>query len=263
MYYTKKGSSMLQAHRGVNAEFPENTMIAYEAAVKQGYDLIELDPNVTADGEVILFHDLYLNRTARNADGTKLLNRTYVDSLTLSQIKELDAGSYFSSEFKGEKIPTFAEVLELAVRNKIPIKVDNKIQSFREEALNRIFGLVKEYEAEDLVQFTFSDLNFMDYFIKQIPKAHIHYDGYVDRWLLDQVQSILISNPLTVWLRYDNKTSKWSKMPPANAERAELAKKYGNVGIWILEEKEEADIAVDVLGADLIETTGSIKPNSR
>jgi len=52
-------------------------------------------------------------------------------------------------------------------------------------------------------------------------------------------------------------------MPPANAERAELAKKYGNVGIWILEEKEEADIAVDVLGADLIETTGSIKPNSR
>ena len=45
----------LQAHRGVSYEYPENTMIAYQAAIDQGYGIIELDPKYTADGKIVNF----------------------------------------------------------------------------------------------------------------------------------------------------------------------------------------------------------------
>ena len=62
----------LQAHRGVAAEYPENTMAAFNASVEQGYHLIELDPKYTSDGQFVFLHDKTLNRTARNTDGSGL-----------------------------------------------------------------------------------------------------------------------------------------------------------------------------------------------
>ena len=61
--------TLLQAHRGVSSEYPENTMAAFRASVEQGYDLIELDPKHTADGKFVILHDKTLARTARDADG--------------------------------------------------------------------------------------------------------------------------------------------------------------------------------------------------
>ncbi len=57
---------MLQAHRGVSSDRPENTMVAYREAVIQGYDLIELDAKMTKDNLPVLLHDNHLNRTARD-----------------------------------------------------------------------------------------------------------------------------------------------------------------------------------------------------
>ena len=59
----------LQAHRGVSYEYPENTIIAYQAAVDQGYGIIELDPKYTLDGKFVMLYDKSLKRTARDENG--------------------------------------------------------------------------------------------------------------------------------------------------------------------------------------------------
>ena len=75
---------ILEAHRGVSTEYPENTLCALRAAARQGYGMVEVDPRFTADGHCVLLHDPTLNRTARNADGTPLSQPTPLDSLSLA-----------------------------------------------------------------------------------------------------------------------------------------------------------------------------------
>ena len=61
---------LFEAHRGVGTENPENTLRSLKAACVQGYDAIEVDPDVTSDGVPVLMHDNTINRTARNKDGS-------------------------------------------------------------------------------------------------------------------------------------------------------------------------------------------------
>lgn len=92
------------AHRGASAHSPENTLAAFDLAIQQGADAIELDVKLSADKQLVVIHDPTVDRTT---DGTG-----QVRNLSLAEIKELDAGSHFSSHFRGEKIPTLKEVLE-------------------------------------------------------------------------------------------------------------------------------------------------------
>lgn len=92
------------AHRGVPSLAPENTMAGYELSYELGADLIETDIQATKDGHIVVMHDTTVDRTT---DGTGR-----VSDLTLEEIKELDAGSYFGSEFEGEEVPTLIEFLE-------------------------------------------------------------------------------------------------------------------------------------------------------
>lgn len=91
-------SPLIIAHRGTSAYEPENTLRAFELAIEQGAQMIELDLHLTADGQVVVIHDPTLDHT------TNLRGR--VDQLTLEQIKRADAG-------KGERVPTLDEVLDL------------------------------------------------------------------------------------------------------------------------------------------------------
>ncbi len=99
------GSSvLLAAHRGDKKNYPENTMPAFEAALRAGVDMIETDIRITSDGELILIHDRNALRTT-GFDG-------FVIEMTLAQIKALDAGSFLSEEFIHTRIPTVREFLE-------------------------------------------------------------------------------------------------------------------------------------------------------
>lgn len=93
------------AHRGASGVFPENTRLAVEKAIQAGADMIELDCQLTSDGHVVIFHDEYLDRIAGVA-GT-------VKKLTLAQLKNLDLGGWRNSAFKGERILTVEEVVEI------------------------------------------------------------------------------------------------------------------------------------------------------
>lgn len=89
------------AHRGASAVAPENTMAAFEKAVELGADAIELDLHVSHDGELVIIHDDTLDRTT---DG-----QGPVHTRSLHELKQLDAGRWFSERFAGQRIPTLAE----------------------------------------------------------------------------------------------------------------------------------------------------------
>jgi glycerophosphoryl diester phosphodiesterase len=94
------------AHRGASAYAPENTLAAFRLAVDQRADWLELDVQQTSDGKLVVFHDLRVERTT-NGGGA-------IRDLTLEQVRQLDAGSWFDSKFANERVPTFEEVVALA-----------------------------------------------------------------------------------------------------------------------------------------------------
>lgn len=94
------------AHRGASAEAPENTLAAFRAAEAAGADGIELDIQLSRDGVPVVIHDDTVQRTT---DG-----RGDVGGLRLRQLRQLDAGSWFSPAFSGEPVPTLEEVLAWA-----------------------------------------------------------------------------------------------------------------------------------------------------
>ena len=90
-----------QAHRGVQCEAPENTMPAVVAAITQGYDVIEVDVDVTKDGKFVLLHDHFLNRTGRNQDGSEITEKIAISDITYEEALQYDFGVFFSEAFQG------------------------------------------------------------------------------------------------------------------------------------------------------------------
>lgn len=99
------------AHRGASARAPENTLAAVRLAADLGADMVEVDLQRTRDGALVLLHDAGLGRTTDAA--TRLRGRSpwSVGSLTLEEVRRLDAGSWKAPEFAGEPVPTLAETL--------------------------------------------------------------------------------------------------------------------------------------------------------
>ncbi len=106
------------AHRGASADYPENTMSAFEGAAELEADWIELDVQQTRDGEIIVLHDTNLKRT------TGVNKSTW--ELTLDEILQLDAGSFFDESFAGERIPLLSQVIEFAKDREIRLNIELK-----------------------------------------------------------------------------------------------------------------------------------------
>jgi glycerophosphoryl diester phosphodiesterase len=100
------------AHRGYKMAAPENTIPAFEAAILAHADLVELDYYHSSDGVPFVIHDSNFSRTT---NATKALGSEIVGStrLSLAELKELDAGSWFSPLYAGTKLPTLAESLDV------------------------------------------------------------------------------------------------------------------------------------------------------
>jgi len=253
--------ALLQAHRGVSSEAPENTLAAFRMSVEQGYDLIEMDPKYTADGKFVILHDGSLKRTGRDKNGEA--QDLKIREITLAQAQEFEYGSWFSEEFKGEHIPELWEVLDFAEANPtIPIKIDNCWEKFpdelREAFLNEIAARGDKAAS---IGFTCRTLECLEQAAKKFPKAVLHYDGAaLDAETLDRVKAIAEGHRLIVWVCYDNDLTQWFKGPKANAELCDFVRQYGEVGVWILSKKEELARAILECRADIIETTGHLKP---
>jgi len=121
-------------HRGCSGTFPENTLLGIQEAVRLGVEGLEIDVNMTKDGEVVVIHDEILNRTT---DGNG-----YVKDHTLSEIKQYSAGVNFS-HFKNydmgvwdkERVPTLQEVLELLSSYDVELNIELKTYMIPYEGL--------------------------------------------------------------------------------------------------------------------------------
>jgi glycerophosphoryl diester phosphodiesterase len=116
--------SPVTGHRGAKGHAPENTMAGLRKAVALGARWIEFDVKLTADNELVLFHDDTLKRTT---DGKGRVARA-----TLAEIRKLDAGRWFSPDFTGEPVPTLAEAMDYLTANGIGANVEVKACPGRE-----------------------------------------------------------------------------------------------------------------------------------
>jgi glycerophosphoryl diester phosphodiesterase len=106
------------AHRGASGHAPENTLAAFKRAIALGATFIETDLQLSRDARFVAIHDETVNRTT-NGQGR-------VHDLTLVDLRRLDAGSWFGSEFTGERIPTLEEILEFSKKHDVVFYLELK-----------------------------------------------------------------------------------------------------------------------------------------
>jgi glycerophosphoryl diester phosphodiesterase len=162
--WTGKFPVLVIGHRGFSAAAPENTLASFKKAMEVGVDMIELDVHLSKDGQVVVIHDDTLNRTT-NGKGK-------VVSYTLDELKQLDAGSWFGSQFSGERIPTLKEVLELT-RGQVLLYV--------------------ELKGGDLGQYTLEDL--ADRSLQEVEKAGMLRQVLFASFDLSAIERIREKNP--------------------------------------------------------------------
>ncbi|WP_435744542.1 glycerophosphodiester phosphodiesterase [Nocardioides sp. SYSU DS0663] len=114
------------AHRGAMGYAPENTLAAFRLGIEQGSDLIEADVQRTQDGVLVLVHDTTLRRTTDVEEVFPDRAPWRVKDFTYAEIRQLDAGSWFSEEFAGEPVPTLAEMVQLVRPSRAGILMELK-----------------------------------------------------------------------------------------------------------------------------------------
>ena len=101
------------AHRGASGMAPENTAAAFELAIAEGADCIETDVQLSADGELVIIHDVTLTRTTDARQAFPDRAPWHVHDFTLTELKTLDAGAWYDDDFAGQRILTLDELLDL------------------------------------------------------------------------------------------------------------------------------------------------------
>ena len=132
-------SPIIFAHRGASTHAPENTIAAFELALQQGADAIELDVKLSADGIPVVIHDATVDRTT-DGSGT-------VADLSLPAIKELDAGN-------GQHIPTLAEVFE-SVGGKLLINVElTNYKTKNDQLVDKVVEVINKHNLAESIIFS-------------------------------------------------------------------------------------------------------------
>lgn len=140
----------VHGHRGAAGLAPENTLAAFRTAMALGVDALEMDLHVTRDGEVVVIHDETLDRTT---DG-----RGSIADLGLEEIKRWDAGGKFAPAFRGERVPTLREVIELVrasgdgrIRLDLELKYHPDRPGVPEDFEERVLAIVRRAGVRDRV----------------------------------------------------------------------------------------------------------------
>jgi glycerophosphoryl diester phosphodiesterase len=134
---------MVIAHRGASSYAPENTLAAFDLALRMGVRHIELDVALTSDSHTVVIHDDKVDRTSNGCG--------LVTSHTLAALRELDAGSWFGAQFKGERVPAYDEVL---ARYKGRVHIHTEIKGKSPSLSQRTADLIRKHGMERHVTVT-------------------------------------------------------------------------------------------------------------
>ena len=174
------GKIIMAAHRGNKTSLPENTMPAFRRAIEVGSDGIETDLRQTKDGVIVLIHDLMVDRTT---DGTGR-----VCDMTLEELRAFDAGIKFGEEYRGTRIPTLEEFIDL-VADHDDLLLNLEIKDYPEElgdfaysSADKIIAMVEERGISDRVMLNCFSRPMLSYLHKKYPSYPLH--GFYPEFLM-------------------------------------------------------------------------------
>ena len=195
------------AHRGARSVAPENTLLAAQRAYEFDADMWELDVHLSADGELMLLHDDGLKRTTNAREVFPGQRPWHLESFTLAQLKELDAGSWFLKkdpfgqikkgnlsqaeldEIGGTPLPTLCEALQYTKDQGWTVNVEIKDLSGQPgdaEIVAKTVALIEEMEMVDQVLIS----SFNHDYLKQVKalNTNIRTGALVSKKVKDPVQ---------------------------------------------------------------------------
>lgn len=150
-------------------------MSAFRRAIEAGADAIEFDVQGTADGRLAVIHDATLDRTT---DGTGALFET-----DWPTIAGLDAGSWFSPDFAGERVPTLEEVLSLE-----NVEFELELKGYGADFLDGVIHAVRDAQALERVEFTGWNLPLLAMLKRATPSARVGlFSSRQPSWMPDSV----------------------------------------------------------------------------
>ena len=261
--------TLLQAHRGVSSECPENTMPAFLWAIRQGYAAIETDPLVTRDLQVVLHHDETINRTARNADGSPIEKEISVPDSDYEELLAYDFGIWKHPKFAGTKLPLLKELLPIAREAGVILKLDAKIFKMSEAHQQVLFDLIADWQ--DVCQLSTKTVEQTLALHQRFPEMQLHYGGPCEKEALALMSEAVGKDKLNIWLPYPNLRTAYAyanlqgikpgiiQVPELTPDRARMAAKYGRVCVWNLADEKEYT-QVKIMGVAIAETNGEVKP---
>jgi len=168
---------VLFAHRGASAHAPENTLPAFELALQQGADGVELDVKLTSDGHAIVIHDPTVDRTT---DG-----HGRVRDLALADFRKLDAGAWYGESYRGTQVPLLDEVFE-AIGKRCVINVElTNYATPRDALVEKVCELVRKHALQDRILFSSffpGNLKKAAALLPSIPRGLLALDGWKGAW---------------------------------------------------------------------------------
>jgi len=182
---TRFASPLLIGHRGYPARYPENTLASFKGAMEAGCDMIELDVTLTKDRKVVVIHDDTLDRTTSGKGPVK--------NHALSDIRTLDAGSWFNPRFAAQRVPELSEVMELTAGRcmlNIEIKESAFEVEFPADAIeHQVAELVKTSRATDRVIISSFDQRILQRIAAMVAPPAIAYisDHGADKIVLEML----------------------------------------------------------------------------
>lgn len=178
----------VHGHRGARALRPENTIPAFEYAIAQGVDVLELDMAVTRDNVVVVSHDPLINAEICEGPQTGIPIR----ALNLAELRRYDCGGKRNPRFPrqqpipGTRIPTLAEVFALAPKGAFRFNIETKVSEHSpdpEEFVRLVLAVVRKHHLESRVilqSFDFRALHAMKALDPSIPRAALYEGGLRD-----------------------------------------------------------------------------------
>ena len=163
------------AHRGYSGKYPENTMIAFKKALECGVDGIELDVQLTKDGEVVIIHDETIDRTTTG--------KGFVVDYTYEELERFDASFKFK-DLGFNKIPTLREYFQLVKDYDIVTNVELKTGINEYLGIEeKVWELIKEYNLEEKV--IISSFNHFSVMRMKKIAPQLKYGFLSEDWIID------------------------------------------------------------------------------
>ncbi|RDW18015.1 glycerophosphodiester phosphodiesterase [Oceanobacillus chungangensis] len=227
-------ATKIYGHRGCMGTYPENTLLGFQKAIEQGVDGLELDVQLTKDGEVVVIHDEILDRTT-NGNG-------YIKDFTLLEVKQFSAGvnyahfpEYDEASWVAERVPTLKEVLELLAPYDIELNIELKTYLINYEGIEeKVLSIVEQFGNGRKIIFSSFHLPTLLRIKKLNKYAEI-------AWLLDQ----RISHPLDYIQGLDLEALHISKHV-ALSDAYYLKEIFEKIRVWTVNDKDEIKQLLDL-----------------